>query len=71
MRHGLRTRAGWGSIASMLAALWLVADAASEGRKVVLSMLVVGLVFVGVIALGELTHYLAVKRKASKPGRTL
>ena len=71
MRHGLRTPAAWGSIAPMLAALWLVAYAASEGRKVVLSMLVVGLIFVGVIALGELTHYLAVKRKASKPGRTL
>ena len=27
----------------MLAALWVVADAAEEGRKVVLSMLVVGL----------------------------
>ena len=55
----------------MLAALWFVADAASEGRKVVLSMLVVGLIFIGVIALGELTHYMATKRKASKPGRTL
>ena len=46
-RHVLRTQAGWGSIAPMLAALWLVADAASEGRKVVLWMLVVGLVFIG------------------------
>ena len=55
----------------MLASLWLIADAASEGRKVVLSMLVVGLIFIGVIALGELTHHLAAKRKASKPGRTL
>ena len=67
----LRTQAGWGSIASMLAALWFVADAASEGRKVVLWMLVVGLIFIGVIALGELTHHLSTKRKASKPGRTL
>jgi hypothetical protein len=55
----------------MLAALWFVADAASEGRKVVLWMLVVGLIFIGVIALGELTHHLSTKRKASKPGRTL
>jgi hypothetical protein len=55
----------------MLAALWFVADAAEEGRKVVLSMLVVGLVFVGVIALGEAVHYLAVKRKAAKASRPL
>ena len=50
----------------MLAALSFVADAASEGRKVVLSMLVTGLVFVGVIALGELTAYLGHKRRAAK-----
>ena len=50
----------------MLAALLFVADAAEEGRKVVLSMLVTGLVFVGVIALGELTHYLGHKRKSAK-----
>ena len=50
----------------MLAALSLLADAASEGRSVVLSMLVVGLVFIGVIALGELTHRLAHKRQAAK-----
>jgi len=55
----------------MLALLWFVADAAKEGRKVVLAMLVVGLIFVAVIALGELTHHLAVKRKARTPGRTL
>ena len=50
----------------MVAALWFVADAAEEGRKVVLSMLVTGLVFVGVIALGELTHYVGHKRKSAK-----
>ncbi|RDI73222.1 hypothetical protein Gocc_3017 [Gaiella occulta] len=55
----------------MLASLWFLADAAEEGRKVVLSMLVVGLIFVAVIALGELTHYVAAKRRASKPGRIL
>ena len=55
----------------MLAAFWFVADAASEGRSVVLSMLVVGLIFVAVIALGELAHHLAEKRKARTPGRTL
>ena len=55
----------------MLASLWPIADAAEEGRKVVLSMLVVGLIFVAVIALGELTHHLAVKRKARTPDRIL
>jgi hypothetical protein len=50
----------------MVAAFWFLADAAEEGRKVVLSMLVVGLVFLAVIVLGELTHYAAAKRKAAK-----
>ena len=51
----------------MLAALtWLVADAAEEGKKTIISMLVVGLIFVGVIALGELTHYAGSRRKARK-----
>jgi hypothetical protein len=50
----------------MLAALLFLADAASEGRKVVLSMLVTGLVFVAVIALGSLTSYLGHKRKSTK-----
>ncbi len=68
----LRTTSAWGkvvptmltSLFSMVASPWFVADAAAEGRKVVLSMLVVGLIFIAVIALGELTHYLAAKRKA-------
>jgi hypothetical protein len=50
----------------VVAALSLLGDAASEGRSVVLSMLVVGLVFIGVIVLGELTHHLGHKRKAAK-----
>jgi heme/copper-type cytochrome/quinol oxidase subunit 2 len=32
--------------------------AAEEGKKVITAMLVVGLIFVGVIALGQLTHWL-------------
>jgi hypothetical protein len=68
----VRTPAAWGRVAAtMLASLWLLADAAEEGRKVVLAMLVVGLIFIAVIAIGELTHYLAVKRKARKPDRVL
>ncbi|HEX2304541.1 MAG TPA: hypothetical protein VHH57_13020 [Gaiella sp.] len=55
----------------MLAALWLLADAAEEGRNVVLSMLVVGLVFLAAIGLGELTHYLGAKRKRAKLERPL
>jgi hypothetical protein len=41
----------------MASALAVLADAASEGRDVVLSMLVVGLVFLLVIALGELNEW--------------
>ncbi len=55
----------------MIASLLFVADAAEEGRKVVLAMLVVGLIFIAIIALGELTHYLSAKRKARTPSRTL
>jgi hypothetical protein len=55
----------------MVAALWLVADAAEEGKDVVLSMLVVGLVFLAAIGLGELTHYAATRRKRSKLDRPL
>ncbi|HEY2937176.1 MAG TPA: hypothetical protein VGJ25_11295 [Gaiellaceae bacterium] len=46
-------------------ALW-VADAAEEGKKTIISMLVVGLIFVAVIALGELTHWAGTRRKARK-----
>ena len=55
----------------MLASILILANAAEEGRKVVLAMLAVGLIFIAVIALGELTHYLAVKRKERTPSRTL
>jgi hypothetical protein len=36
----------------------LAATAAEEGKKVILAMLVVGCVFLAVVALGELTHWL-------------
>jgi len=43
--------------------LRLVAEtAAQEGKKTVLSMLVVGLIFVSVVALGQLTHWLRHRR---------
>ena len=55
----------------MLAALWFLADAAEEGRNVILSMLVVGLIFIAVIGLGELNSYRNAKRKQAKLNRTL
>jgi hypothetical protein len=55
----------------MAAALWLLADAASEGKKVVLSMLVVGLVLLAVIVLGDLSHYAGARRRRSKLDRPL
>jgi hypothetical protein len=36
--------------------------AAEEGKKTILMMLAVGLVFVAVIAVGELTHWLKHRR---------
>lgn len=48
-----------------------LADAAEEGRNVILSMLAVGLVFIGVIALGEATHALGVRRKRDRARRPL
>jgi hypothetical protein len=50
-------------------ASWLAADAATEGKKVILGMLIVGLVFVGVIALGETSKALNHRRRARRPRR--
>jgi hypothetical protein len=49
----------------MLSLLQLLAveDAATEGKKVITAMLIVGLIFVGVIALGETTHWLRHRRR--------
>ena len=51
----------------MLAALNLIVAAekttpAEEGRNIIVVMLIVGLVFIAVIALGELTHWLRERR---------
>ncbi|MGH3064866.1 MAG: hypothetical protein ACRDOF_01060 [Gaiellaceae bacterium] len=40
----------------------LLADAAEEGKDVILSMLVVGLVFVGAILVGDLWNWRGRKR---------
>ena len=51
-------------MAALLAPLHLLAaeTAAEEGKKTILMMLAVGLVFVCVIAVGELSHWLKHRR---------
>ena len=51
-------------IASSLAPF--LADAAEEGRNVILGMLVVGLIFLAAIALGELSNWASHRRAARK-----
>jgi hypothetical protein len=46
----------------VVAALLPLADAAAEGRKVITAMLLTGLVFIGVIALGETSRWLKRRR---------
>jgi len=50
-------------LAAVLHLLFAEETAAQEGSKVVLLMLATGGVFVCVIALGELTHWLRHKRR--------
>jgi hypothetical protein len=49
----------------MLAALqWFVAeDAATEGKKVITGMLITGLIFIAVIAIGETSRWLRHRRR--------
>jgi hypothetical protein len=44
-------------------ALTLLGDIQTEGRDVVIGMLIVGLIIVGVIALGELANKFSERRK--------
>jgi hypothetical protein len=44
-------------------------DAVSEGKHVILGMLIVGLVFLSVIAIGEIAHRLNARRKARRKAR--
>lgn len=44
-------------------ALTLLGSIQTEGRDVVIGMLIVGLVIVGVIVLGEFVDYLSARRK--------
>jgi hypothetical protein len=50
-------------LAAVFHSLLAVETAAQEGRKIVLIMLATGGVFVGVIALGELSHWAAKRRR--------
>jgi hypothetical protein len=43
--------------------LTLIGSIQTEGKDVVIGMLIVGLVILGVIALGELADYLSARRK--------
>jgi hypothetical protein len=47
---------------SLLTALMPFADAVTEGKKVVTGMLITGLVFISVIALGETSRWLRRRR---------
>ena len=49
---------------------WLLANAAEEGRNVITGMLVVGLVFIVVIALGELSRAVRHRRRGAARHRT-
>ena len=49
-------------LAALFHSLLAVETAAEQGRKVVLTMLAVGGIFVAVIALGELSHWLRHRR---------
>jgi hypothetical protein len=44
----------------------IVFDPVSDGEHVILIMLIVGLVFLGVIGVGELTHRLGERRRERK-----
>ena len=47
---------------NVLAALLPLADAAAEGKKVIFGMLLTGLVFIAVIAIGETSRWLKRRR---------
>jgi hypothetical protein len=47
----------------------VIFDAATEGRNVILGMLVVGLIFLAVIGLGELSNWAGHRREARDRAR--
>jgi hypothetical protein len=42
-------------------------DPAEEGKKVITGMLIVGLIFISVIALGQLSKWVSHRREARRP----
>jgi hypothetical protein len=48
---------------AVLGAILPLADAASEGKKVIYGMLVVGLIFAGIVVLGETWKYFRYHRR--------
>jgi hypothetical protein len=49
----------------------LILDPVSDGKHVILVMLIVGLIFLGVIAVGELLHVAGERRRERKRLRSL
>ncbi len=47
----------------------MIFDAASEGKDVILGMLIVGLIFLAVIGLGELSNWAGHRRAARRRAR--
>jgi hypothetical protein len=47
----------------------VIFDAASEGTHVILGMLIVGLIFLSVVVLGELTNWAGHRRAARRRAR--
>ena len=47
----------------------MIFDAASEGKHVILGMLIVGLIFLTVIGLGELSNWAGHRRAARRRAR--
>jgi hypothetical protein len=48
----------------------VILDAASEGKDVILGMLIVGLIFLAVIGLGELSNWASHRRAARRRARS-
>jgi hypothetical protein len=46
----------------------VIFDAASDGTHIILAMLIVGLVFLGVVVIGEAVKAAGHRRKARRPG---
>ena len=45
----------------------MIFDASSDGKHVITAMLIVGLIFLGTIAIGGLTKWWGHRREAQKP----